>query len=125
MKEETKEWIDRAEQDYRVAKRESRVIDEPSYSAVCFHAQQCAEKYLKAYLQEKGIEIVKTHDLVFLLDRILSVQPLWSVYRQMLERLNNYAVDTRYPGEEITKEEAMQAVNFMAEIRKAISDEIR
>ncbi len=36
MKEETKEWMKRAEEDLRVAKREARVIDEPSYSAVCF-----------------------------------------------------------------------------------------
>ena len=84
MKEETKEWIDRAEQDFRVAKRESRVTEDPSYNVICFHAQQCVEKYLKAFLQEQEKEIIKTHDLVFLLDRIIPVKPLWSVYRNML-----------------------------------------
>jgi HEPN domain-containing protein len=38
MNEATKEWVIRAEDDYRVAKRESRVEEEPSYSAVCFHS---------------------------------------------------------------------------------------
>jgi HEPN domain-containing protein len=86
----------------------SNVLDEPSYSAVGFHARQCIEKYLKAFLQEHDIEIIKTHDLVFLLDRTRTLKPLWLVYRQMLELLNDYSVDVRYPGEDITKEEAMK-----------------
>ena len=62
MKEETKEWIDRAEEDFRVAKRESRVTEDPSYGAICFHAQQCVEKYLKALLQEQEKEVIKTRN---------------------------------------------------------------
>ena len=44
------EWIEKAEGDYRTAEREMRVRKAPNYDAVCFHAQQCAEKYLKAFL---------------------------------------------------------------------------
>ena len=48
MKPETAEWIQKAEGDRGTARREFAVEDTPNYDAVCFHAQQCAEKYLKA-----------------------------------------------------------------------------
>ena len=40
MKELTKEWIEKAEGDFRVASREYKTHP-PVYDAVCFHAQQC------------------------------------------------------------------------------------
>jgi HEPN domain-containing protein len=55
MKPLTLEWVAKAENDFATALRESRVRKNPNYDAVCFHAQQCAEKYLKARLQEAGI----------------------------------------------------------------------
>ncbi|MFI5265035.1 MAG: HEPN domain-containing protein [Candidatus Kapaibacterium sp.] len=124
MNEATKEWVVRAEEDYRVARRESRVQDEPSYTAVSFHSQQCAEKYIKAFLQEHNIPIVKTHDLVYLLELLLPLRPLWSVYRSSLELLVSYAVDTRYPGTEVTKEEALRALSISKEIRDVIRTEL-
>jgi HEPN domain-containing protein len=48
----TVEWVDKAEGDMAIAKRELRARKQPNYDAVCFHAQQCVEKYLKALLQE-------------------------------------------------------------------------
>ena len=46
----TQEWVEKAEEDFRVATREYRARKHPAYNAACFHAQQCAEKYLKARL---------------------------------------------------------------------------
>ena len=43
--------------------RESRVRKSPNYDGVCFHAQQCIEKYLKAKLVEADIDFPKTHNL--------------------------------------------------------------
>jgi HEPN domain-containing protein len=47
------------------------------YRAICFHAQQCAEKYLKARLTEANIPFIKTHDLPSLLSQLAAVEPLW------------------------------------------------
>ena len=58
------EWVDKAEGDLATATRELGATDRPNYDAVCVHAQQCAEKYLKAILQEKRIRFPRTHDLV-------------------------------------------------------------
>jgi len=56
MKPETMEWVDKADADLDTAKREATVVESPNYDAVCFHAQQCAEKYLKAVLVEVGYQ---------------------------------------------------------------------
>ena len=56
MKPMTLEWVAKAEGDFAVMEREARVRKKPNYDAVCFHAQQCAEKYLKARPCEAEIE---------------------------------------------------------------------
>jgi len=55
MRDDTRQWISKAEGDFHVAERELSVTDQPSYDAICFHAQQCSEKYLKAFLSEQGV----------------------------------------------------------------------
>jgi HEPN domain-containing protein len=48
MKASTREWIARAEEDFQVATTLIRPRKKPLWGPVCFHAQQCVEKYLKA-----------------------------------------------------------------------------
>jgi HEPN domain-containing protein len=50
MKPLTRDWIAKAEGDYASANREYRARKTPNYDSACFHAQQCIEKYLKAWL---------------------------------------------------------------------------
>jgi HEPN domain-containing protein len=59
MTSQVAEWISKAEGDFLTAGRELRARKSPNYDAVCFHAQQCAEKYLKAVLQENEKRILK------------------------------------------------------------------
>jgi HEPN domain-containing protein len=65
MKPETVEWIAKAEADLATARREADVIESANYDAVCFHSQQCAEKYLKAILVEKSVKFSRIHDLIY------------------------------------------------------------
>ena len=106
----TQEWVDKAEEDFHVALREGRARKQRSFNAVCFHAQQCAEKYLKARLQEAGTAFPKTHSLPMLLNLACAVEPLWAALHPQAGRLNAYAVAYRYPGANATKEEAKQAL---------------
>lgn len=106
----TQEWVEKAEADFHVALREFRARKHPSLDAVCFHAQQCVEKYLKARLQEAGISFPKTHSLPMLLNLACTVEPLWSALQPQAGRLNAYAVAFRYPGSSATKQEAKQAL---------------
>ena len=71
MKPITLEWIAKAEGDWNSAQREYRARQRPNYDAACFHAQQCAEKYLKARLEEAVIAFGRTHDLISLLTLVL------------------------------------------------------
>ena len=119
-----REWIQKAEEDYGVALREIRARKNPAYNAVCFHAQQCLEKYLKAALSQGDKPFVKTHDLDVLLNDCIDRFPLWATMRADLKRLSRYAVQFRYPGESADREEALLAVKIMkwcrAEIRASL-----
>jgi HEPN domain-containing protein len=57
MTRSTKEWIDKAEGDWISALLLYRARKHPNYDNACFHAHQCAEKYLKVRLEEAGIEL--------------------------------------------------------------------
>ena len=113
----TQEWISKAEADFRSARREYRARKEPNYDLACFLAQQVAEKYLKARLQEAGVPFAKTHNLAVLLDLLLPVEPLWEGLRPMLKALTGYAVEVRYPGASADKERAKTALLMAEEVR--------
>ncbi len=62
-----KEWINKAEHDLGMA--ELAMNNKPEYTdSICFHCQQAAEKYLKAYLVFLNIRFEKKHNLGYLLD---------------------------------------------------------
>ena len=113
----TIEWIEKAEKDFATASREFRVRKMPNHDAVCFHAQQCAEKYFKAILQERNTPFSKTHNLTVLLDLLTPGEPSWELMRPNLERLNVFAVQVRYPGESADKAVAREALNLCRAIR--------
>ena len=120
MKPLTREWVEKAEGDFLTATREYRARKSPNYDAVCFHAQQCAEKYLKARLQEAEIPFGRTHNLTSLLDLLLPVEPLWEVFRPSLRTLTVFAVEVRYPGESADKAEAREALTLCREVRQRV-----
>ena len=120
MKPNTHEWLDKAEADFATSLRELRARRQPNYDAVCFHAQQCIEKYLKGYLVHHNIRFSKTHDLNLLLGLCLPREPLWEGYRPMVIELTRFAVAFRYPGESATQDMAKRAVADCKIIRKAI-----
>jgi len=89
---------------------------------VCFHTQQCIEKYLKAFLQKHQIPFSKTHDLVILVKASLPKQPLWEAWIEEMDVLTRYAVLFRYPGESATREDALRAVRIMRKHRKELRE---
>lgn len=119
MKKITEEWIKKAEEDYLVATRELKFEPSALY-AVCFHAHQCIEKYMKAILQENEIEFEKIHDLEVLLQQCRDIIPELEKNREKIIKLSTYAVDVRYPGFDVSKEEANICVEIMENIRKII-----
>lgn len=86
-------------------------------AAVCFHAQQAAEKALKAYLAALSDEdIPRTHDLR-LLHSLIAERGGDSPPTEGLPHLNQHAVASRYPDEEFpTALEAQEAVDFATQV---------
>jgi len=117
MKPTTREWVKKAENDFKVASQLLRRRKDVVPDAACFHSQQCVEKYLKARLLEAGIAFPRTHDLRLLLNACVQVEPLWSAYAKVLDRLSNYAVDFRYPGHTATLREAKLALKHCHSLR--------
>ena len=104
-------WLQRARSDLqlgRAALRTKGVMPEDA----CFHAQQCAEKALKALLLHREIAFPKTHTIEVLLD-LLKTKGI-SIPNGVDEafELSEFAVQTRYPGEwePVAKPEARRAI---------------
>lgn len=119
------EWINKGEGDRLTAKRESEVIDAPNWDAVCFHAQQAVEKYLKALLQQEEIQFSRTHDLAQLLRTLLSKFSELELLLDDLEWLTTFAVEIRYPGESALEDDAKQAIRIMEGAIELISSHFR
>ena len=117
MKPITTEWVGKAEADFATAQREGTTPEGPNYDAACFHAQQCAEKYMKAQLIEFGVRPPRTHDLSLLASLIGPSDPAWAALRLDLDWLTTLAVEIRYPGASSAAEDAGRALSIAAQIR--------
>jgi len=114
-------WVDKAEGDYAGALTLVKKRSEKVAHLTCFAAQQCAEKYMKAFLVDRNVPFSKTHDLTKdLLPLSLKVDGEFSFLFPLLESLDPYAVGSRYPGEIVTHKEAVDAVKAVKVIRKFI-----
>ena len=92
------EWLRDARGDLALA----TVAKTPAirFAHLCFHAQQSAEKSLKAIYAALNQDIPRTHDLAFLMDNLPenTVFPLAVI---SLPTLTKYAVQYRYPGQSV------------------------
>src|SRR5256885_960747 len=120
MKAATREWVDKAEADYAAALLLRRSRKKHSRDIVCFHLQQCVEKYLKARLEEAAIAFPRTHDLERLLNSAVTVEPTWASLRPKLAAITDYAVEVRYPGRTTTPAEAAALLRTATQIRRII-----
>jgi HEPN domain-containing protein len=114
-------WVSKAENDLKTATHTLKLGRECPTDTVSFHAQQCAEKYLKALLVYHGTGFSKVRDI----ERLVRLLPHgvlagWALSEQ--RRLTAYAVITRYPGAypPISLAEARTAVKIAHRVRREI-----
>lgn len=88
----TFEWVEKAEEDFRVAR-----------------------------LQEAGLAFPRTHSLPALLQLVLAAEPLWSALSPALHSLNVYGINFRYPGANAAKADARQTFKDCQAVRKVAS----
>ena len=115
-----KEWFDKAEGDWHMAKREVAVVTDPSYDGVCYHAQQCVERLIKGAIIARKVTPPFIHDLVDLSDRLHGLEPAWAWDQTELERLTDGGVKFRYPQASATRQDAEAAFEILTRIRAAL-----
>ncbi len=93
---EVNEWLEIANQDLNSAIFLKKMEPVP-FEIICFHCQQSAEKYLKAFLVFKNINFPKTHDLITILKLCIAINPKFIRIKTNCIRLSEYAVEIRYP----------------------------
>ncbi|MDQ3812463.1 MAG: HEPN domain-containing protein [Armatimonadota bacterium] len=111
------EWVEKAEADYKGAVALNRRRKEPLSDLVCFHCQQCAEKYLKAYLVAQSSNPPRIHDLEDLLTLCSVHDAALIKHLPLVEALDPYGVQYRYPAISATEAEAKDAVRTMRRLR--------
>lgn len=113
-----KDWIAKAEGDYKSAVALNRLRKEPQPDNVCYHCQQSAEKYLKAFLVQNGFLPPRTHNLHDLLRDCAAIDTSLSICQPDIAVLNPYSVLYRYPGIDATKAEALTAISSIRDVRR-------
>jgi HEPN domain-containing protein len=111
-------WVQRAEEDYTLAIIALRRAQPFPHSA-CFHAQQAAEKNLKAVLVAQGIVFPRTHDLGMLVTLFPLGAASLPVPLPELQLLAGFAVQARYPGVLTTRQDARRAILIAGRVRRA------
>ncbi len=118
-----REWLAHAESDLnlaRLAKNRTGILPEQ----ICFHAQQAAEKALKAVLLSKRIEFPLVHDIEELLEIAQQGGILFPEEVSNAGGLTPYAVEARYPGhlEEITPSDLEESVRLAEAVLRWASE---
>lgn len=125
MREITKEWVEKAEGDFNMAHLALYVGEVPITDGACFHSQQCAEKYLKAYLEERQIDFPRNHNLIPLLELCAEKDDSFLSLITDLQGLEGYAIAIRYPGVRVTFEMAEEAYHSVIRIRDFVRLKLR
>lgn len=116
-----RQWVEKAEHDLTAAGQIQKLGKDAPADTVCFHAQQCVEKYLKAALVNQGIPFAKTHDIEVLM-RLIPPRhrPTMTPAEQKL--FTSYAVVVRYPqaGLAIPLRESRRAVTIARRLRREV-----
>lgn len=116
-----KEWFRKGDNDLKNAEIVIQ-SDDPPTDTICFHAQQCAEKYLKGFLTLHDIAAEKTHDLVVLNNLCCKIDQEFGNIEDFCEQLTGYSVEVRYPVGfyDYTVDEAKEALEIAGKIRRFV-----
>ena len=113
-----RDWFERADQDLEMARR-ALGPGAPLPEMACYHAQQCAEKYLKGYLIAHSARFRFVHDLVYLTQLCAAREPAFEGLMSAAEVLGEYGAIARYPvegSEELDIEAATGAIQMAGQI---------
>ena len=98
MNKEVKKWLIKAINDYKTCSLLLNVPKEDMITdTLCFHAEQCVEKLLKAFLVHNDTDFKKVHDLEYLVKLCVDSDSEFDRLYEAARVLSDYSVDVRYP----------------------------
>ena len=117
------QWVSFADEDLQFAQHGLTITKKPPCRLIAFHAQQCAEKYLKSFLILKNVDFPRTHNISTLLE-FCSQYNGWNVELKDAKQLSAFAISSRYPDEdeEVTKDEAVRAIFIATNVRNVVRE---
>ena len=116
------EWLRKAENDLKASEL---LHQEGLYDEAAFHAQQAAEKALKALLTAYKIKPPKTHSIERLLSILEEKVDVSWAYEENLPALSYYAVEIRYPAPPIPAEEAEEALELARKVLEWATERLK
>ena len=118
---EVRGWLLRASEDLR-AGRHDLTASPPLLNDVAFHAQQCAEKAMKAYLVQREQPFRKTHNLTELGGAVARLETSLADLMRSASLMTEFAWRFRYPGElaTVSQEDAMRALDTAESVLVAV-----
>ena len=114
-----RKWATHADDDLRVAQHTLELKDQCPFRLVAYHAQQCAEKYLKSVLVLHGVDFPYTHNIAHLLELCAEHGTPAEDYGDA-EELTPFAITARYPGDDepVSEPEARRALDIARTVRE-------
>lgn len=122
-----KQWFLKADNDLKTG-RDELYTDNPATDTVCFHAQQCVEKYLKGFLAFHNQEIKKTHNLTTILMDCVQIDPSFAeLTAKQVDVLTPHATVLRYPDDFYVPpfEEAQHAIELAENVKRFTLDALQ
>jgi HEPN domain-containing protein len=116
------EWLAKAENDFKFAQMVF-AEEKEYYDHICFHFQQSAEKFLKAYIIANDLGFERSHDLPFLLQKCIQKDSSFEALKNECGYLTAFYIHTRYPMDwpvGTTKDKAQCAQDAAARVRKLV-----
>lgn len=121
---EFEKWIQKAESDLKIIEKDI-VTDSPVTDVLCFHCQQAAEKYLKAYLVYRNQTPEKTHLIERLIEKCMKFDKEFEKLSDTVV-LTTYSVELRYPDDMYfpTLTETKKALSLAKKVKKFVLKKI-
>jgi len=118
-------WIQKADNDIASAQILTKNMHPIPTEIVCFHCQQAAEKYLKAFLVYNDQEPPKIHDLIELVRLCNNFDKDFQILIPKCEYLLPFATQTRYPSKiDLEDEDIKTALAYAQAIIEFVKSKI-
>ncbi|MFW6159137.1 MAG: HEPN domain-containing protein [Planctomycetota bacterium] len=119
------EWLRKGDDDL-AASRLMLTASEPIPWIAAFHAEQAAEKFLKAFLTFHRVEFARTHDIGYLLGLCVELAPQLAALSDAAPDLTDFAVEARYPfpRKDPPLDEARRALQIARDLAEAVREQL-